>query len=369
MSKREALWFHQLQLPKELTKSLIECFQTSEALYSATEKDYKKCGISEEWAHKIEVSKEDLDKSEQLMEKCEKEGIQLITWEESEYPIRLKEINDYPAVLFLKGEAEVLQRPMVAVVGSRKCSEYGYEVAKKIGEELAAYGIGVISGMATGIDEAAHQGAVRAGKTIAVLGTGVDVCYPARNRRLYETIQQKGCVLSEFMPGDQGLPYHFPLRNRIISGMSLGTVVVEAKEKSGSLITAHLALEQNREVFAIPGNIFSLFSKGTNKLIQAGAKLVMTTEDILEEISHLFPVDLQTMKDNLNNNQSVLLDKVEIIVYDCLSWQPSQIEKIYSDANARAIGLTAQALEMILLKLEMKGLVKRLPARRYSRTK
>ena len=143
----------------------------------------------------------------------------------------------------------------------------------------------VVSGMARAIDEGAHIGALKQGQAVAVLGTGVDRCYPAQNRKLYEQVLQQSCVLSEFLPGTEALPFHFPMRNRIISGMSLGTVVVEAEIKSGSLITAQLALEQNREVFAVPGNVFSLFSQGTNKLIQAGAKLVVNAEDIMSEFS------------------------------------------------------------------------------------
>ncbi len=295
-------------------------------------------------------------------------AVQCIQREEACYPEYLRHIHKPPTQLFLKGNSAVLHKEMIAIVGSRKCTEYGFTVAKKLARELAIRGFVIVSGMARGIDEAAHKGALEGGETVAVLGTGVDVCYPKQNQRLYDTIPHQGCIVSELPLGSEPKAYHFPLRNRIISGMCRGVIVVEAEVKSGSLITAQLALEENREVFAVPGNIFSCFSQGTNKLIQAGAKLVTSVEDIVEEFCDYTKTHEMNSVTYLENNKSIPLDKVEIMVYDCLSWQPIQVEMIYDALVHKNIKLSLQSLEMLLLQLEIKGAVQRLPGRRYSRT-
>ena len=218
------------------------------------------------------------------------EGCRLVLLGTSEYPPLLGEISDPPLVLYLRGRIEILEKPAVAVVGTRKPTCYGLQMAEGIAADLADHGIVVVSGLARGIDGAAHRGCMGAhGSTVAVLGCGIDVVYPREHHRLTAQVLEQGVLVSEFPPGTSPAPQNFPVRNRIISGMALGTVIVEASEYSGSLITARLAMEQNREVFAVPGNITSPQSFGPNFLIKQGAKLVQSWRDVVEE----FPPELR----------------------------------------------------------------------------
>lgn len=222
---------------------------------------------------------------QQVKQVCDERNIIPITYFDSAYPPYLKEIHQPPWVLYVRGDVELLQSPCLAVVGARKPSSYGMQTTRTFTTKLAKRGYTIVSGLAYGIDAQAHQSALDVeGKTIAVLASGVDVVYPKRHRRLYQQIVEHGAVLSESSPGTSPKPGLFPLRNRLISGLSLGTLVVEAAQKSGSLITAYCSLEQNREVFAIPGPIHSPLSAGTLQLIQEGAKCVVAIEDIIEEL-------------------------------------------------------------------------------------
>ncbi|MGL4362664.1 MAG: DNA-processing protein DprA [Cellulosilyticaceae bacterium] len=368
MNKKLALWWHLTPIKNSLKQEVLGKIGDYNVLFDKTH-EWWTIQLGRDIADKIEKSKKNLAHYEDIINTCLDKGIQIITIKEEQYPKLLKEIPDAPMCIFVKGNAQALNKPMIAIVGSRKCSEYGFDVAKYLGKMLSLNGITVVSGLAKGIDEAAHKGTINNGSTVAVMGTGVDVCYPVQNRQLYQSILEQGCIVSEFVPGTKGLPYHFPMRNRIISGMSLGSVIIEAAEESGSLITAQLALEQNREVFAVPGNIFSKFSVGTNKLIQAGAKLVMTEKDIIEELSNEIRYNSQLSEYGQANSMSISLDKVEVIVYDCLSQQPVQVEQLYQTIVKKESAFNMSQLEMILLQLEMKGIVQRLPARRYSRIK
>lgn len=244
-------------------------------------------GIGETLKQSI-VRHRDGKRYREMLRNIEKLGIDIVTIRDENYPRNLREIPDAPRVLYVKGELKVQDELAIAVVGPRKASQYGLWAAEVFGKELSARGITVVSGMALGVDAAAHMAALDSGgRTIAVLGTGVDVVYPSKNRHLYKRIIQNGAVVSEFPPGTKGLPYRFPQRNRIVSGLSKGTIIVEAGEKSGTLTTAQHSLEQGRDVFAVPGNINSVYSKGTNALIQDGAKLVMEIDDVLSEIPGL----------------------------------------------------------------------------------
>ncbi len=215
---------------------------------------------------------------------------ELVCLTDEDYPLLLSEIVDPPPIVFMRGRRELLQSIMIAVVGSRRPSRRGEQDAHAFAQALSAHGITVVSGMAMGVDGAAHAGAMQeAAASVAVLGCGVDICYPRRNKALYDAMVEGGLVLSEYPLGSPPLPHQFPRRNRIISGMSLGVLVIEAAIKSGSLITARQALEQNREVFALPGSIHSPASRGCNALIRQGAKLVETLEDIVEELPCLPP--------------------------------------------------------------------------------
>lgn len=217
--------------------------------------------------------------------KAEGAGVEVVPYQDPRYPARLKEIYDPPILLYVRGRAELLQSHTLAVVGTRHPTPYGKSVAEKLSRDMVRMGLTHVSGMARGIDAASHAGALEGGgATVAVLGTGVDTPYPRENRKLYDEIVNRGCVVSEFRLGTTPFPQNFPLRNRIISGMSMGVMVVEGAQYSGSLITARLALEHDREVFAVPGNIVSKQSWGPNLLIKDGAKLVQEASDIVEEL-------------------------------------------------------------------------------------
>lgn len=219
------------------------------------------------------------------LKKCQSDGTQIITLEDSRYPALLKEIAAGPVVIMAKGDPAVLKGPCISIVGARKATRHGREVAFEIAKELAKKGMVVVSGMAYGIDAAAHMGALEGGKTVAVWGSGIDSCYPSAFWDLSRRIIKSGCVVSEFPLGTIPLPQNFPQRNRIISGLSAGTVVVEAASQSGSLITAKFALEQGREVFAVPGPAGGVMSKGTHSLIRNGATFVENAEDIIAAIA------------------------------------------------------------------------------------
>ncbi len=266
------------------------------------------------------------------------------------YPEYLKHLYDSPYGLYVKGKLPNVKQPSLAIVGARKCSSYGRNVAKYFGQELAKLGFTIISGMARGIDTAAHQGALKGGgKTVAVLGSGVNVCYPSENKSLMEQIQHSGAVISEFSVNAAPLAGHFPLRNRIISGLSDGVLIVEAAEKSGTLITTDMALEQGKNVYAIPGRITDDLSKGTHQLIQSGAKMVTRLEDILEDFS---------MNETVHKwcQNTIELEENEKIVYDCLNSDPIFIDDIYYET-----GIAMSELKHLLLKLEIKGLIKQIP--------
>ncbi|MGL4736820.1 MAG: DNA-processing protein DprA [Cellulosilyticaceae bacterium] len=362
MEKKYSLWLQKCNISDGIKYALVKAFGDARGVYEASDQQLGDFGLNAGQKERLLSFKKELPAIERELLELATVGVQLVTIEEARYPRLLKEIYDPPLALFVKGDVQVLDRPMIAVVGARKCSEYGYRMAQQLSLELARRGLCVVSGLARGIDEAAHKGAIAGGKSIAVLGTGVDRCYPAGHRELYERLQGCGGVISEFSLGTEPMPFHFPKRNRIISGMCFGTVVIEAAEKSGSLITTDLALEQNREVFAVPGNIDSQLSRGTNALIQKGCKLIMSVEDILDEFPEYVMRELQYNKENGDFHKQNILDKVEIMVYDCLSWQPTSLETLSMTCQ-----IDEKVVQHILLKLELQGLILRLPANRYIR--
>ncbi|MGL4345500.1 MAG: DNA-processing protein DprA [Cellulosilyticaceae bacterium] len=362
MEKIYSLWLHTLKLNDRIKYKVWQKFGSSHAVFRASESALREIGLKSTDIEKIVADKARIEALNLQIAQMESVGIELICIEQCEYPELLRQIPDPPIVLFVRGNHRCFQKPMIAVVGARKCSEYGYYMAQKLSQELAEAGMTVVSGMARGIDEAAHRGAMEKGSTLAVLGTGVDQCYPASSRKIYEQIHTKGCVISELEMGAPPLAFHFPRRNRIISGMCIGTLVIEAAQKSGSLITADVALEQNREVFAVPGNIDSKLSYGTNSLIQKGCKLVMKVQDVLDEFPEYVIQKMQYNKENSTLLRQNILDKVEIIVYDCLSWQPASLETLSIQCK-----IDEKVVQHALLKLELQGLIQRLPANRYIR--
>lgn len=285
-------------------------------------------------------------------------NIRTLTVFDAHYPPLLREIAQPPWVLYILGNAALLKQPALAVVGTRTPTPYGEAVAHKLSSELATCGWTVVSGMARGIDSIAHRGALeRGGATVAVLGSGVDVVYPQRNHALYRDILRTGAVVSEFPPGTKPHPAFFPLRNRIISGLSRGTVVVEAAARSGSLITADASLEQNRDVFAVPGPITSPHSAGTNRLIQHGAKCVMTLTDILDE----YP-DVAQPAAALEPQPPEQLTLEETAVLNAITAEPLHVDELCAKTR-----FTLAEIHPLLLSLLMKRLVKQLPGSRFVR--
>ena len=269
---------------------LLDHFGSPENIYYADEDEYRLVEDIEprQIALLAEKSMEDADR---ILGACSRLGLRLLTMQDADYPVRLRNIFEPPCLLYVKGQLPVIDEEVaVAMVGTRKASPYGVEAAEKIAYGLSRQGAVVISGAAAGVDSASHRGALRAGgKTIAVLGNGLDVVYPAENEWLYRDIAASGALISEYPPGTAAEAWHFPVRNRIISGLSLATVVVEAPEKSGALITANTALEQGRDVFAVPGPIDAPMSRGCNRLIADGAGLVSESWDILREYQAMYP--------------------------------------------------------------------------------
>jgi DNA processing protein len=284
-----------------------------------------------------------------------------ITLADPAYPRQLKEISDPPPVLFVRGKPELLSLPQIAMVGSRNPSALGIETATSFARTLAKHGFVITSGLALGIDAASHRGALKAhGYTIAVAGTGLDRVYPARHKDLATEIVQTGAMISEFPPGTAAKANHFPRRNRIISGLCLGLLVVEAAKQSGSLITARQALEQNREVFAIPGSIHNPLARGCNALIREGAKLVETTQDILDELGQYNQQDTlstsTTMQSTLDLEQQTLLNLI--------MFSPTSIDKLIE-----MTGQSAEIISSMLLMLELQGYIEATAGGYYTRIK
>ena len=295
----------------------------------------------------------DVDRELSAMTKL---GIELITWHDKLYPARLKEIYNRPALLFIKGSLKERDEWSVAVVGTRRPTIYGRQVADEMAAALAGNDITVVSGLAKGIDTVAHLAALNAGgRTIAVLGGGLGAIYPAENKKLAERICGQGALVSEYPPTTLPRPEYFPRRNRIISGLSLGTLVIEAGEGSGALITAQMALEQNREVFAIPGSILSAASSGTNKLIQEGAKLVKNVSDILEELN------LKSVAHQIEMKEAVPATVEELTILKYLKREPCHIDEICENSR-----LPAQVISSALATMELKGLVKQVSSMNYA---
>ena len=286
-------------------------------------------------------------------------GAGLITFTSPDYPKSLFQISDPPPFLYVKGELRSSE-PIIAIVGSRRATRYGLLTTAQLAESLARRGIAVASGMARGVDTAAHKGALAGGgRTIGVLGCGIDTVYPPENRALFDNVAAQGCLVSEFPLGTLPLAENFPRRNRIISGLSMGVLVVEAAEKSGSLITARYALEYGREVFAVPGNITFAASRGSNSLIKQGAKLVDCAEDILEEFPEYW--DQPDKQSSDRSSAGFALTPKESVIYELLAQSPLHIDEIISQTE-----LTAAYISSMLLRLELKGAIVSLPGTYYA---
>ncbi|MGZ3495640.1 MAG: DNA-processing protein DprA [Thermodesulfobacteriota bacterium] len=343
-----------------LIKRLLDRFRTPEAVFRASVRELSGIeGLGEKVVGEIRNGPQEkiVERELSLLQRVEGK---VVTLKDDDYPKRLKDIYDPPALLYVRGELRREDELAVAIVGSRKTAPYGRWMTEKIGEDLARHGVTVVSGMARGIDSLAHKGAIQGGgRTIAVLGCGVDVVYPSENRSLFQQIVEHGAVLSEFPMGSPPEGGHFPKRNRIISGLSIGVIIVQASAESGSLITAGYALEQGREVFAVPGNVGAEGSRGTNQLIKDGAKLVESSDDILEEI---LPQWRREEGGTQKAETPVDLKGEEGILYNLLGETPLHIDAIIRESQ-----LDPGKVSSLLLDLELKGLISQWPGKCFSK--
>ncbi|MBI5143065.1 MAG: DNA-protecting protein DprA [Nitrospirae bacterium] len=349
-------------------RALLSSFGSAEAVFRADAWQLAGAGISGNRAAALAGHLKNVNWSaiDRIIEEAGRKGIRLITHDDADYPELLSNIHDPPVLLYLRGSLAKTDTNSIAIVGTRYPTSYGVKTAERLGGGLAERGITVVSGLAKGIDAAAHKAAMRAcGRTIAVLGCGVDVVYPPEHRTLYDEIAESGAIISEYPPGARPERWNFPVRNRIISGLSLGTVVVEAAAGSGSLITARYASEQGREVFAVPGPVTLATSKGANGLLKQGARLVEDATDVIAELSGVFRGMLKTASSAGSATGSAVkkpdFTGDELALLKIMGNEPKHIDEI-----TVAGGLGASRTSGILLLLEMKGGVRRHGGMSYS---
>lgn len=348
------------QLTPRRVNKLFARFESFEAIWEATSGKLREIFWSQVIAEAIVSGRSDSAIDEEFAS-AEDQGVRILTLVDAEYPALLREIEDPPLVLYVRGETSIDPARAIAVVGTRRSTRYGSLVAARLASQLAMKGITVVSGLAAGTDAAAHQGVLDVGgRTIAVMGCGVDRVYPRRNQALYDGIVETGTVISEYPLGTRPAKWTFPQRNRIISGLTRGVLVVQAPERSGALITARLALEQGRDVFAVPGNITNRTSAGTNRLIRDGAKLVMTVDDILEEYPDLLRLKGSAGEDT--EAEEPKLGEREQCVYDMISLEPVHVDDIIGRAD-----LSPTEASHILLLLQLEGLIEEVEGGRYIR--
>ncbi len=345
-------------------RQLLECFGEAPAILKASRQQLLRVrGIGEETAQAIANWEKTIDLNGEL-KRITDFGCRILTQADEDYPELLRQIYDPPIVLYVSGQLTSKDKNAVAMVGSRQTTHYGLEAARKLAYQLAYVGVTVVSGAARGIDTASHQGALSAkGRTVAVLGTGINIVFPPENRELFERIAANGAVITQFPFNRQADKQSFPIRNRIVAGMTLGTVVVEANLTSGALITSHFATEYGRQVFAVPGRIDSPRSKGCHELIKQGAKLCEGAEDILSEFEYLFPASNRPPGASETGVLPALsLSENEQKVYDAVSHEEATIDEVI-----RHSGLPSSAVSVALLGLEMKRLVKQLRGKLFVR--
>ncbi|MDB6124858.1 MAG: hypothetical protein JWQ71_3851 [Pedosphaera sp.] len=343
-------------------RQLLEHFGEAPTILGASPHELQRVrGIGADTADSIANWEKKVDLSGEL-KRITDFGCHILIQSDEDYPELLKQIYDPPVVLYVKGSLNAKDKNAVAMVGSRMTTHYGLEVARKLSYQLAYIGVTVVSGGARGIDTAAHQGALSAkGRTVAVLGTGINLVFPPENAELFERIAASGAVISQFPFNRNADKQSFPIRNRIVAGMTLGTVVVEANLTSGALITANMAVEAGRQVFAVPGRIDSPRSKGCHELIKKGAKLCEGAEDILSEFEYLFPASNRPPgASETGMLPAINLSENEQKVYDTLSNEESNIDEVI-----RRSGLPSSAVSVALLGLEMKRLIRQLPGKMF----
>lgn len=328
-------------------KLLRENFGSAQEVLKAKSKELRMVGLSEKLVNEFNKFRENFD-ADKYWKNLENLGVQPLTIDDKEYPRRLREIVDPPTVLYIKGTLLSQDEVSIAVVGSRKITSYGQAVAQKISTELASAGVTIISGLALGVDAIAHRAALEvSGRTLAVIGSGINNIYPSSHKQLADSVSRSGAVMSEYPLGYPAMPVNFPYRNRIVSGLSLGVVVIEGTEKSGTLLTAAHAAVQGRDVFAVPGPITSLNSAAPNLLIKQGAKLVTNVSDILEEL------DLKQKTQSIKQREVLPETEEEQKILSLL-----EKEELSADTILRSVDLDAGSVMAALTTMELKGLVK-----------
>ncbi|MGA2301455.1 MAG: DNA-processing protein DprA [Candidatus Acidiferrum sp.] len=350
-----------------LSARLLREYGSPEGVFRAPLTGIEACNVPAPAAQAI-FKKQLFWRAEKELDALRKVGGKLVNWKEPEYPQALLQIYDPPVMLYVQGDAQVLNSPSLSIVGTRRPTVYGSQMAERMGRELAARGLTIVSGLARGIDAIAHQGATAVGgRAIGVLGTGIDVCYPKENKKLYEKVLERGAIVSEFPTGSHPAPENFPVRNRIIAGIPLGVIIVEGKQYSGSLITARLAMEFGREVFGVPGNVTQEVSFAPNLLIKQGAKLVTNAEDVIEELPT--PVRAALVK-----AEAVESEQRNLLVADGLSTVQRKIYELLSAEESRHIddivdtsGLNSSEVLATLFDLEMQGIVRQLPGKQFNK--
>jgi DNA processing protein len=335
-------------------RALLDYFGDLELAWNAQTHDLKQAGLDRRSLARLLKAREALDLDAE-MERLERAGVQVLTWDDADYPSNLRKVYNAPPLLYVRGGIEKRDEWAVAVVGTRRASVYGKEAARMVSRGLAQAGVTIVSGLARGIDTVAHRACLEAGgRTLAVLGCGVDVNYPASNARLADEIVERGALVSEYALGTRPDARNFPPRNRIISGLTLGTVVVEADMTSGARITSGFALEQGREVFSVPGSIFARGSRGTNDLIQQGAKLVTNVGDILEELN------LTMVSEQAQARATIPENETEAVLLECLSAEPVHVDEL-----GRAVDLPIAQVTSTLALMELKGMIRQVGGMSY----
>lgn len=351
-----------------LSARLLRQFGSPEAVFSAPLRQLEACELPAGTAQAV-AKKEAFTRAEKELAALRSiPNAHLINWTEPNFPQTLLQIYDPPVLLYLRGDPQILNAPSLAIVGTRRPTLYGTQMADRLARELAARGIVIVSGLARGIDAISHQGAVAMqGRAVGVLGTGIDICYPKENKKLYEKVLERGAILSEFPLGTHPAPENFPVRNRIVAGMPLGAIIVEGAQYSGSLITARLAMEFGREVFGVPGNVTQPVSFAPNLLIKQGAKLVTCGEDVIEEL----PTPVRAA---LTNPEQPEFEQRNLLVAASLTGSGQKIYAQLSSDEPRPIddiventGLNSSDVLATLFELEMKGFVRQLPGKLFSK--
>jgi DNA processing protein len=355
-------------LASRLSARLLKEFGSPDEVFRAPLPHLQRCKLPSAVAQAVHKKQAFRRAEKELASARRIDGCRLLNWTEPEYPPSLLQIYDPPVLLYVRGDAQVLTQPSISVVGTRRPTLYGTQMAERLGREIAGRGLVVVSGLARGVDAISHQGAMAVnGKAVGVLGTGINVCYPKENKKLYDKVLERGAIISEFPLGTHPAPENFPIRNRIVAGMPLGVVVVEGAQYSGSLITARLAMEFGREVFAVPGNVTQPVSFAPNLLIKQGAKLVTNGEDIVEELPT--PIRAALVKPEQSNGEQLdllaaaSLNSSEKKIFELLTVDQS----VHIDDIVERSGLNSSEVLATLFDLEMKGIVRQLPGKQFSK--